>query len=334
MTATWDVLDQLPLSSVCMPGTHDSGMGQITASTDGSNACNTQTQTGTILDQLKKGARYFDLRPCLWGGLSGFYLCHYSNEPLLGVFGSAGQPLASALQDVVTFFEQTQGTQELVILKFSHFGELAPTLGVWGYAPMSNDTFADLVAEVQTTLGSYLLTAPNANVNLNQQKMENLSGHGNRAVAVFDLGQQNEGDFPYSMVDTTTGIFGYRDYMTNPPTGVTPNMVVYDSYAKSDDVQTMINDQKSKFVNYAPDIKQSFLLSWTLTLDTGDLVDGSPCISDLAAEANPLLTTHIDQWIKVGIITTTKKPNVLLIDFIGPDRDFAAVTAMQVNAYQ
>jgi hypothetical protein len=99
----------------------------------------------------------------------------------------------------------------------------------------------------------------------------------------------------------------------------------------------MINDQKSKFVKYTPDIRQSFLLSWTLTLDFGDWVEGSPCISDLAAGANPQLTANIDQWIQAGIIiiiTTTKKPNVLLIDVIGSDRDFAAVTAMQVNGYQ
>ena len=46
-----------------------------------------------------------------------------------------------------------------------------------------------------------------------------------------------------------------------------PHMVVYDGYAKTDNVQTMINDQKSKFMFYTSNIKQSFLLSWTMTHD-------------------------------------------------------------------
>ncbi len=69
MTQSWDTIGSLALSSVCMPATHDSGMSQLSISTSGSDACNTQTQYETILQQLQSGARYFDFRPALWNNL-------------------------------------------------------------------------------------------------------------------------------------------------------------------------------------------------------------------------------------------------------------------------
>ena len=350
MTANWNMLSDKALSSICMPGTHDAGMGTITYSTAGSDACNTQTQKYRVLDQLNQGARYLDLRPCTWDnyqtGKSGLYLCHYSNVPVLGVFGSAGQLLTSALNDVATFMAQSAGSHELVILKFSHFGSLflppppPPPPGggvsppsIWTYSPMSSSTFTTLVKDVTNILGAWLVTDTNSKVNLNQQAMTNLSGSGNRVLAVFDLGMQKSGDFPAAKVDTGAGIFGYQDYMTNPPSGTTPNMVVFDQYANSDDLNTMISDQKSKFINYTTNPKQSFLLSWTLTMQLGDQISGSPCISELADQADGALSGQMGNWMSDNVITSTKKPNILLIDYIGAYSDNAVGTAMAINAW-
>jgi hypothetical protein len=204
---------------------------------------------------------------------------------------------------------------------------------VWSYSPMSSSTFTTLVKDVTNILGPYLVTNTNSTVNLNQQKMSNLSGNGNRVLAVFDLGQQKSGDFPAAQVDTGAGIFGYRDYMTNPPSGTTPNMVVFDQYANSDDLDSMITDQKSKFVNYTVNAKQSFLLSWTLTMQLGDQISGSPCIFELAEQADGALSGQMGNWMLNNVIKADKKPNILLIDYIGAYADNAVGTAMAINAW-
>jgi hypothetical protein len=338
MTENWGLLWQTRLSSVCMPGTHDAGMSLLTASTSHSDSCNTQTQSANVFGQLNAGSRYFDFRPCAWPNLSGLYLCHYSSVPGVTAFGSAGQSLSSALQQVVAFFQQftePADAHELVILKFSHFGLIFHEQNegdVW--LPMTAALFTQLVTAVQNQLGGYLLTAANSSVNLNEQELQNLSGSGNRVMAVFDLGTQGLGDFPYSMIDTANGIFGYQDATVTPVTGVTPNLVVYDNYASSNDLQTMIDDQKSKFQSFSANAQTSFLLSWTLTPSVSQDVTGSACVSDLAQQADPVLAKNIDQWIKNGIITATKKPNVLYLDYIGSYQDAATVVAMQINAYE
>jgi len=153
---------------------------------------------------------------------------------------------------------------------------------------------------------------------------------------VFDLGQQGDNDFPVSLVNTAQGIFGYLDDTTDPPSGVTANMVVYDNFANSDDLDDMIEDQTDKFNNYKHSVEKSFLLSWTLTLSTWDLTVGSDCISTLAAEADPQLLPNMNQWMSYGTVSATnaKRPNVLFIDYIGQYKDYAVVTAMQLNTFR
>jgi hypothetical protein len=341
MTTYWNEVKHLALSSLSMPGTHDAGMAVLTLSTDGSDACNTQTQTLTIGGQLSAGSRYFDLRPATWDTLSGFYLSHWSDK-VGGVYGSAGQSLNDALQEVVDYFQSTdsvtgvQPANECVILKFSHFGAISQELGTWMLDTLDNTAFQNLVSTVKNTLGSYLFTSTNATINLNQQTLHTLSGNGNRVLAVFDLGQQGDNDFPVSLVNTAQGIFGYLDDTTDPPSGVTANMVVYDNFANSDDLDDMIEDQTDKFNNYKHSVEKSFLLSWTLTLSTWDLTVGSDCISTLAAEADPQLLPNMNQWMSYGTVSASnaKRPNVLFIDYIGQYKDYAVVTAMQLNTFR
>ena len=339
MTQSWDTIGSLALSSVCMPATHDSGMSQLSISTSGSDACNTQTQYETILQQLQSGARYFDFRPALWNNpyakTNEFYLSHYVHGPGVGAFGSAGRPLASALSDVATFLGQTKGTHELIVLKFSHFGEIGlDSEHIWKYSDLTDTAYDNIVGMVANKLGPYLFKSSDSTINLNQLTMQTLSGASNTVLAVFDLGTQGSNDFPSSKVDTANGIFGYQDYMTNPPAGITPNIVVFDQYANSDNLDKMIADQKTKFENWQPQANRSFLLSWTLTMGISDQINGSPCISQLANEADQALAANLDTWIADKTITATKKPNFLLLDYLASYQDRSVELAMQINALQ
>jgi hypothetical protein len=113
-----------------------------------------------------------------------------------------------------------------------------------------------------------------------------------------------------------------------------PTIVVFDQYANSDNLDTMIADQKTKFTNFQPQADRSFLLSWTLTMGITDQIDGSPCISQLANEADQALASNLDSWIADKVITATKKPNFLLVDYIACYQDRAVPLAMQINALQ
>lgn len=73
-----NIIGDMKLKSICMPGSHDAGMDRISGSTFGVKANNTQTQQQDIYHQLTMGSRYFDIRPVLGNG--GQWLAgHYSD---------------------------------------------------------------------------------------------------------------------------------------------------------------------------------------------------------------------------------------------------------------
>ena len=102
-----------PLHKICLPGTHDAGMGKITHSDIVPKhiiADFTQTQSLKVAGQLHMGSRYFDVRPDLSGGAhwTGHYTGHYR---------ARGQKMSSIIDDINTF---TEHCAELIIINLSH----------------------------------------------------------------------------------------------------------------------------------------------------------------------------------------------------------------------
>ena len=98
MQSIRSVIGTRKLKYICMPGTHDSGMSQINGKTSGASHDNTQTQVLNIYNQALRGARWFDIRPCLGNG-GQHYLCHYSD--VLGKYqGANGQLVTEAVQNI------------------------------------------------------------------------------------------------------------------------------------------------------------------------------------------------------------------------------------------
>jgi len=125
MSDNLQLLGEHELKDVVIPGSHDTGMYVVenctSIATIGANACNTQTQRGSILEQLRSGIRYFDLRPVLYDTV--FYTGHFQEVEShfnLGCNGAelSGASLSSILSQVADFMHSSG---DLVILKFSHY---------------------------------------------------------------------------------------------------------------------------------------------------------------------------------------------------------------------
>lgn len=338
MTQTWDTIAKKPLSSVCLPGSHDSGTAVSINPSKGSTLCNTQTQSLDILGQLNAGVRFFDFRPCYPASGGEPYLTHFRTIAGVGTWGALGQTLQNALGNVLSFIQQPCGQNEIIVLKFSHMAALGAKPG-----PMSSTQFQNIVNMVQGMLKSYLYYSSNTTINLNQTNLIGLTRPpGPTVIALFDVGYSGaEGYFfPKDLIDPAKGIFAYGDTnVSNVSYPIMPNFLLFDSYSNSNIFSTMVADQKAKLAAFKPNATQSFLLSWTLTCQsmncTGGVVGkktGIGCIINMARAANPLLSGTVFNWVNDETITTGRMPNILYVDFCGEFADESMAVAAELNA--
>lgn len=98
MSTFIDKLGERKLKHICMPGSHDAGMYKLNGKTPVSTKQNTQTQILNIYDQLRRGSRYFDIRPVVGNG--GQWLTgHYSK--VVGVWqGANGESIDDMIADI------------------------------------------------------------------------------------------------------------------------------------------------------------------------------------------------------------------------------------------
>jgi hypothetical protein len=115
MQATLSSIASKNLREIAMPDSHDAGMSEITRGYGGI-AHNTQTQSGNVHEQLKNGARWFDIRPVHRQG--DWYTGHFSTVPVLGTVGGMGRMIPDIIADINKFTSQNPG--ELIILDLSH----------------------------------------------------------------------------------------------------------------------------------------------------------------------------------------------------------------------
>jgi hypothetical protein len=318
MSERLDLLGNRPLNRLVMPASHDAAMYTVQDCVPGpgssggiiANACNTQTQTGTILDQLEAGARYFDVRPVLWHGAfhTGHYL-QYLPDPL----GSNGPTLAQFLAQVAQFMADSG---DLVILKFSHFFDRDNCR-----TRFSTATYADLIATIAGALAPHLFTGSPGPAGLANMHLIDFLSTGGRVLCVYE-------ELPPDLADTTAGVYSYVDF---PSRG---DLVVFDSYANQNSLAAMAADQKAKLADSANHSGNLFLLSWTLTQDARDVAacamneTSATSILDLAEQANASLQGHMESWIADGTLTRKTMPNLIYVD---ANADFCLQTALFLN---
>lgn len=311
------LLGNRPLRHLCMPGSHDAGMSEFNASTAFANAGNTKTQTLGILQQLRKGVRYFDVRPVISGGQ--FHTGHYGEieigfeVPIFGGYvslgtsfqGANGQSIASVIQDVNTFTASRPPGQpgELVVLYLSH--DLNTDVGNSSYRPFVQQEWNSLLSQLQGI--NFLYEETNPYVDLTQVPLANFTRNGSAVVVIVDSSPQ-----------ISLGALAGEGFFK------ASNFPVYNAYSDSDSLNSMKNDQLAKLQQHRPNPDASFfLLSWTLTQQGLGAISG-PSILSLANGANPAIYSTL-----LPACTQQTYPNILYID--GIDSANITALAMAVN---
>lgn len=239
----------LPLKKMVLPATHDAGMYEKTL-----NGVFGKCQNLSIYEQLKSGCRFFDLRVSSKNTIGGstFGKLHIYHGDVLGMDLTIGPYISEVLEDIRKFF--SEGHQELVILKFSHFN---------GFDSADGKEYIALRDGISDYLDPWLYKNKPENQRLADIAVGEYlkSGDGRILVAVDD---------DFALTYKKTGFWVYRDWNSgNPEKG---DLTVFDRYSNETDLNKMKNDQLEKLRNFDGRCEKNknvpcdlFLLSWTLT---------------------------------------------------------------------
>jgi hypothetical protein len=328
------------LAQLSIPGSHDAGMSTVTYDTIGGAGGNSLTQIINIAGQLEAGIRYFDLRP-FWKQEKTIYTGHFTMT-MGALEGCSGESMEDVLDAVRTFISDTAHTDEVVILKFSHYAystpEIVSAIRTLYFFNNKSDTLTIrqnminlLVDQVNQYLGDYLYQAPENAPRIAQTKLSDITKGKGKVIILFDLeglkkvnfegkGFYSYADLPVDKTDAETSS------ISDPAQAqALADMVVYDRYTHTNDLALMTSATEPKGQLYR--IQQTdnhcgdlYVNSWTLTLTNWEVINpGAYTILELCQLANGVLahdTMQSTQAPKDGsaIITTSHFPNIIYVD--------------------
>ncbi|KAF3036046.1 hypothetical protein E8E12_004178 [Didymella heteroderae] len=282
------------LKHICMPGSHDAGMGTFSPGTVGAHFANTQTQYLDFKGQLIGGSRYFDLRPVLSGGkwVAGHYSGLKVGEDDVWVGGN-GQPVDDIIQQVNDF---TAEYQELIIINLSHTLDTDSD-----YKDLNQDQWNSLFDKLKGINNRYTVNNP-GDTDFSTKVLGDFITDRASVFVVAQLPSGIElGDY------AKQGFFASNSFP------------FYDSYSNSNDLASMRDDQLKKLKderNITTDSarrKDKFhILSWTLTQQPEDVLNLDRAILNLNAAAFDDLVEKA--W---NAFTPESFPNVLFVDALG-----------------
>jgi hypothetical protein len=272
------------LRTLCIPGSHDTGMSVLNGGTAFATKDNCITQKRDIGGQLALGNRFFDIRPCVSAGK--FVAGHYSDtgNDVLKWQGGNGQSLADVISQVNAYTAQHA---ELIIIDISH----CYNTDTDPYRDFNADEYKRCFQQLQGLTHLYASSASD----ITQVTLQELIGSGQAAVVVI--------------VEDNVDMTGFTGNGFFLKSGDNNNFV--NEYSDSDDENTMATDQIAKLIRYRPTPQAlPFLLSWTLTQTAIEAVLG-PSILTLADRANSILFSKM-----VYHVSRLVYPNVVYIDGI------------------
>ena len=274
--------EDIKLSDICLPGSHDAGM-YILRSCKLGNACNTQTQELNMKRQLEAGYRIFDLRPVFAG--QKVFAYHY-NE--CGGVGCRGDLMENIFNYTNEFLDKNK---EVVILLFDHFCQIGP----------DDDTFLNLL---NSTLGDKIYKETDYEEYYYDWTLRKILGDNPKTGKVILMYQ---GNYPNTVERRQNGHFSDNILVSE---GGWSNKNIYAELKK---------DQLRQYNQYQPAHPKTFLFSYQQTLnDTQSIacaINAKPSIKDLAMETNPDFQIVVDSMITTGAINTQKHPNIFWVDF-------------------
>lgn len=245
------------LRQISLPSTHNSGMGTVSDILNLASPASSQCQSLRVIDQLRMGARYLDIRPKLISlGRKTSVIHHHEDWPMTGHyshvdvtnleladkyewFGSTGENIHEIILGVNAF---TAEHNELVILHISH------TLDR-NYKPFNQEDWDNLLSKLEDLNHRYI--APKGVTDLSTLTLGDFIGGSEPRPAVIILLEGFGGDGFQIRFNFDAGF--YPDSAL-PMTG---------SYSDTNDINRLREDQFSKL--HASKPTDLFELHWYLT---------------------------------------------------------------------
>lgn len=283
----------------------------------------TKTHDVDIYGQLCLGVRYLDLRITRFD--NDYYLAHVTDNSTLAKYtaglvkyiGGVGPRLEDCLDQIARFYKEDKArSRELLILNLSHGIDLQAQRD---WTPGDYSALDDLL---NRCIGPYMMRGE-------------YSPAGPRLLVEETLEQHLSAGNIITLVPRRDGIKPERGVWTlDPSTDGTPNnwsnVQIFDQYANNPCWYNVAADQAGKFDRYQADRKNSanisrfhrslFMLSWTATQQADPLAFMFGDILGNAVGMNRALVPAMDRWIEQGRIGPDRIPNIILMDFIGTER--------------
>ncbi|KAH6603954.1 hypothetical protein Trco_007400 [Trichoderma cornu-damae] len=301
MKNIYNVIKDRQIQHVIMPGTHDSGMSTISGKILGGGISeNTQTQGISIYDQLRAGARYFDLRVGSVHSVPNnsdysFWTMHVNNEEAEIPLGNTGESLDSIIREINQFTAESPGEVIFFHVRYLIGIRKVPSLGpIYWTSKMVNEFFGKLRG-VNNRCGN-LDTSSAFNQKPASYFMDQNGGNG---CVIFLLAGHLQPSVPQDSV--SDGI--YQAYQLS----------IADDWSNLNDTQPMADDQASdwKGVSRGGSSDTFHISQWLVSADifttTLYSIEGLGILP-----TNPAL-----YWMGVNNMTPQSWPTVILIDYIG-----------------
>jgi hypothetical protein len=303
MKGIYNVIKDRQIQHVFMPATHDSGMSRISGKIGSiGTEVNTQTQGLNMYDQLRAGARLFDLRVGSVHEVTdhskySFWTMHVNAELAQVVIGNTGESLDDVVKEVNQFTAENPG--EVIFFRVRYLNGILdiPTAGpIYWSKDIVNNFFSKLKG-INNRCGNLDL-----NTKFNKQKasylMDQNSGNG---CVLFLLNGNLKPDVPQDSV--ADGI--YRGSM----------MDAWDNWSNLPDTEKMANDQVAdwKTVGRSGNFQNDqFLISqWLVSADA--ITTTALSIQNIGIlPTNPAL-----YWMGINNMSPEAWPTSVLVDYIG-----------------
>lgn len=304
MRKMYDVIRDRHVRHLIMPGSHDAGMSKITNQiTSIGSEQNTQNQAVNIYDQLRAGARWFDLRigsvhpnddP---GRHDGFWAMHVSDEMASIAIGNTGESLDNIINEINTFTSENPGEIIFMPIRYLVGRYKLPDRGpiMWN-ATMVNEFFSKLKGINNR--------CPNLDTDTNFQNQKAsyfMDRNEGKGCVIPLLTGHLMGDVPRESVADgiyDIGRIGIRDHWSN--------MMYADVMAPN-----QIENWRSVTRGSSSDFGDLYIAQWLVTPDA--VAATAYTLQNFAIQpTNPSL-----YWAGVNGMDPEHWPNVILVDYIG-----------------
>ena len=298
----YDVIKDRPLKHIVVPGTHDSGMSTISHHIlTAADSATTQTQGINMYNQLRAGARWFDLRVMSVHqttpneGDYGFWASHVNDETAEVAIGNTGEGLTDIIDEINQFTEENPG--EIIILRMKYLIGIrkVPSLGPIYWTDDIADDFFTQMEKINNRCGGLDAKTPFQN-----QPASYFMDRNDGAGCVLII---LDGRIPDDV-----------KHESNPDGFYTSrNMGFNDHWSEMDVPEDMAEDQTSTWKGITrSNSDDNYLISqWLVTVDF--MTSGSYGLQNIAIlPTNPSL-----YWMGVNEMSPEKWPNVLMVDYIG-----------------